>query len=87
MIIEVLFNLIMSLLKIVFFITQVLPDMPTPVTNVLTMVTDYAVQGAGFLHEILGKPLAVALFTILIVLIPFYTTWRMSVWIYTRIRG
>lgn len=87
MIFELLFNIFAFIIKAIFTITSILPDMPTVITNVGDLIADYATVGSGYLFEIVGKPFGVAILTIIIVVLPFYLTWRMSVWLYKMIRG
>lgn len=87
MIIEVIFDVIAGIIRAIFFATQVLPDMPSVVTNAGDAISAYAVSGISFVFEVVGKTFAVAILTIIPVFILFRLTWRITVFVWSLIRG
>lgn len=86
MIFEVVLNIFSMIIRTIFFVTQVLPDMPSAITNVANTISSYAVTGIGFVFEILGRDLSLAVLTIVPIYITFRLTYSMLLFIYNLIK-
>lgn len=86
MIFEVIFSIIGGILRAIFFIFQILPDMPSVITNVGDTLATYASTGMGFFFEVLGKPLGVAVLTLVPIYLTFKLTFSLTIFIWRLIK-